>query len=533
MSAATPRPAAPGVPTTDLRSLQQAICARVRDFEIGALLDLLATMGYRPADICFRAHLAESPQPTLLHHIEFTDPEGTVAGPALPGGSSVELASIAELAAETIAAPPPRRRGPGPSPAVAAFRAGGPRSQVTVTVNLGLLSCRSPLPSYFQQLLSDLVIREPLIELLRFIDRNLLHARLTCDRPEHLVERWDQITSDLLRIHGLDSLVGLGWLFRHVFPELPVRVERTAERLRVPYASARLNLSALGSACLGGVTRIDVHDFQVTLRAEESLLRPGLPWVREADRRLRAIVFPALEPVVMNLTVVLELEDDRAMAVLSDGAGPLLDSYLGMDPLGRSGDRGLPVRRVILYRGYLPRDVLDLDRLEDALAAGARATLSAADRARRAAPPAPGDETVATQLRTEPDVDREFVLSIDHRGRLHRFRTAVRWGARAWFRDEPYAIELHGDGLDHVAADADAHPRVWRLLRDRARDDLTAEVSAAALARYDADTVTEEMVADLLARGDDAALHALLTYGGARDVTSEAWERFLRGSRQS
>jgi len=177
--------------------------------------------------------------------------------------------------------------------------------------------------------------------------------------------------------------------------------------------------------------------------------------------------------------------------------------------------------------------VLDLDRLEEALAAGARATLSAADRARRAAPPASGDETVATQLRTEPDVDREFVLSIDHRGRLHRFRTAVRWGVRAWFRDEPYAIELHGDGLDHVAADADVHPRVWCLLRDRARDDLTAEVSAAALARYDADTVTEEMVADLLARGDDAALHALLTYGGARDVTPEAWERFLRGSRQS
>ena len=507
---------APGATPQGLRPLQRAICARARDFEIGALLDLLATMGYRPGDVCFRAHLTETPQPTLLHHIEFTDAEGTIGGPAPENGPSMELGSIAELAAET-------------SQVMAAFRAGGPRSQVTVTVNLGLLSCRSPLPSYFQHLLGDVSIREPLIELLRIIDRNLLHVRLTSDRPDRLVERWDEITADLLRIHGLDSLVGLSWLFRHVFPELPVKVERTSEQLRVPYASARLGFSDLGSACLGAVTRIDVHDFQVTLRCEESLLRPGVPWVREAERRLRTVVFPALDPVCMNLTIVLELEDDRAFAALSDGAGPRLDSYLGMDPLGRPDAEGLPVRRVILYHGLLPRDQLDTDGLESALAAAAPATVTAARLAGRSpTDPGIGDDTEVTRLHVEPAPDRELELLLDLGGRAHRYQATVRWGARAWFRDEPHAIELRSEHLRWAPPTAHHHAQLWALLRDHARRDLAAELAAATLAQYAATSVTDEMVADLLARGQEGALHALFEYGAAGPIPPSAWERYLR-----
>ena len=40
--------------------------------------------------------------------------------------------------------------------------------------------------------------------------------------------------------------------------------------------------------------------------------------------------------------------------------------------------------------------------------------------------------------------------------------------------------------------------------------------------------MTDAMVADLLARGQDAALHALLAYGAASEVPREAWERFVR-----
>lgn len=324
-------PAPRAVLPRELPWLRQAICARARDFEIAPLLDVLATMGYRPGDIHFRGHASEGPQPTLIQRIEFGD------GAGAPGGAGIELGSLAELtadrAAAAIAAPP----------------------RVTITVNLGLLSCRSPLPSYFQHLLRDDVIQEPLVELLGIIDRQLLRMRMVCDRPDHLVAPWHEVTADLLRIHGLDSLVGLGWLFRHVFPELASTVERTSEQLRVPSPSARLGSSALGSACLGPVTRIDVHDFLVTLRCEDSLLHPGVPWPHEAERRLRAIVFPALAPVCMNLTIVLELDDDRALARLADGPGPARDSYLGIDPLGRPDAPDLPVRRIVLYHGLLPR----------------------------------------------------------------------------------------------------------------------------------------------------------------------------------
>ena len=104
----------------------------------------------------------------------------------------------------------------------------------------------------------------------------------------------------------------------------------------------------------------------------------------------------------------------------------------------------------------------------------------------------------------------------------------MRWDARAWYRDEPFAIVLRDAHQDPSSPTARRHPGLWRLLRDRARDELAAELAAATLARYDATAMTDEIVADLLARGDDAALHALITYGAAGDVPPDAWERFLR-----
>jgi hypothetical protein len=508
----TPRPAPRAAPPPDLASIQRAICARARDFEIAALLDLLATLGYRPGDVYFRGHVTETPQPTLVHHIEFADLERDLAG--LAPDPSIDLGSVAELTAATPPGPPRRAR------------TGGQTSPVTVTVNLGLLSCRSPLPSYFQHLLRDTALQEPLVELLQIVDRNLLRARLTSDRPERIVGSWDEITSDLVRIHGLDSLVGLSWLFRHVFPELATAVERTSDALRVPYASARLGFSALGSACLGASTRIDVHDFQVTLRCDESLLRPGVPWLHEVDRRLRTIVFPALEPVSMNLTIVLELADDRAVAMLRDDRAPPRESYLGMDPLGLPGAPGGPPRRIVLYRGLLPHDRPDTDELERALAAQARATVTAASRTGRA--PADDADTEDTQIYGPPSSDCELVLALELGGLVHRYRATVRWGARAWFRDEPYAIELRNDHLPQAAPTARHHPQLWSLLRDRARQSLSAALAIATLVRYGFTSVTDAMVADLIARGDNAALYAVLADQAAGDVPRAAWERFVQ-----
>lgn len=107
----------------------------------------------------------------------------------------------------------------------------------------------------------------------------------------------------------------------------------------------------------------------------------------------------------------------------------------------------------------------------------------------------------------------------------------MHWGARAWFRDEPYAIELRSPHLTWPAPIARHHPHLWNLLRDRARRDLAAELAVATLARYGAAAVTDQIVADLLARGQDAALYALLSSDAARVIPPDAWERYLCAQR--
>jgi hypothetical protein len=605
------RPAPRAVPPQDLRSLRRAITERAREFEIAPLLDLLASMGYRPSDVYFRGHVTESPQPTLLHRIEFADSEdendsededededdsedededaadaedgdaidrgarrtstgrgdavedaadsaddraddeleralARLTEPSASGARSLALGSIAELAggpssaaaiAPRTAPPPDRRRSRSDSawtvPGSPRTAVDGHRAPVTITINLGLLSCRSPLPSYFQYLLRDAALHEPLLELLQIIDRNLLRTRLTCDRPERVVAQWDEITRDLVRIHRLDSLIGLSWLFRHLFPELPVIVERTADQLRVPYASARLGSSALGSACLGATTQIDIHDFQITLRCEDSTMQPGVPWLHEIDRRLRSVAFPALEPVCINLTIVLEFEDDQTAAALRDERVPPGGSYLGVDPLGRTAAPRRP-RRIVLYRGVMPRRPPDTDELEQALAAGAPVTLGPPTRIAQAAQAAQAAQTAAQPDRDAEDtqiygaiyrdcaVELVLVLGDTH----HRYRATLHWGVRAWFRDEPHAIALTCDRIALAVPSPQHHPQLWNLLRDHARRALAAALAASTLAYYEASAATDAIIADLLARGQDAALYALLAQRPTSELPREAWERF-------
>jgi hypothetical protein len=247
-----------------------------------------------------------------------------------------------------------------------------------------------------------------------------------------------------------------------------------------------------------------------------------VPWLHEVDRRPRTIVFPALEPVAMNLTIVLELADDRAFAMLRDDRAPPRESYLGIDPLGLPGAPGGPARRIVMYRGLLPYHPPDTDEIERALEAQARVTVTAPSRA------APGDaQAEDTQTDGAPSGDCELVLALPLGGLVHRYRATVRWGARAWFRDEPYAIELRHDHLLQAAPTTRHHPQLWSLLRDRARRSLSSALAVSTLVHYGVTSVTDAMVADLIARGQDAALHALLA-DGARDVPREAWERYVR-----
>jgi len=448
-----------------LAEIEQKIVERIRDFEVTALLELLASIGHGPVDIAFRAHHASGPQPTLLHAIEFP--------PRLPGLTA---------------------------------------ARVLITVNLGLLSCRSPLPSYFQRLLRDVETADPLIEMIDVLDRSLLHTRLTWDRRERSVATWDMTRRNFLRVFGLDSPLGLDWLFRRVFPELGVQVRRISDEYRMDFDGATLGSSKLGACTFGAVARVGVHDMEVLLVCEGALYRGDMPWVREGDRRLRSFVFPLLDEVCMTLSVVFVLLDR------GDGAQLGPKGRIGYNPIWRPGEPGLalPPCRVELYRGALPRDEPDSDALERALADA----------------PATALTTDATLARFSDDtaIGLAVELSVHHPngGLEYRYRGAIHWGARAWHHDQPHAIRLTCEDVPKTSPSAHEHPRLWAWLRDQARTWLANSLVGQVLRAPSSERVTAQLIERLIDDNADQHLYALYwsSLVPMQQWDDEAWRRF-------
>lgn len=472
-----------------LSALEQEIRRRIREFEVPALLDLLASMGHGPGDIQFRAHRASGPQPTLLHAIEF----------------------------------PPRSE---LAPAAA---------RVIVTVNLGLLSCRSPLPSYFQRFFQNVDTYDPVTELLEVLDRSLLHTRLAWDRRERSVARWDMTRRNFLRIFGLDSPLGLDWLFRRVFPELGVEVRRTSDEYRVPYDGATLGRSKLGECTFGAIARVGVHDLEVLLVCESALYREEEPWVLEGDRRLRSVVFPLLDEVCMTLTVVFILLD-RGVGVRLKGRdeaaqlGP--PGHVGYDPLTRPEQPGShrrptkrhrahatpPPSRIELYRGALPRHEPDSDALEQVLAEEPMTALSV-DQAGTCF----AADTVGQAVELAPVYHRRGELT-------HRYRATIHWGARAWHHDDPHGIRLACEGIPKMSPSPHDHPRLWAWLRDRARAWIADQLTREVLDAFGGERVTARLIEELIESDADQHLQALSwsSLVPMQQWEDEAWRRFSR-----
>ncbi|MCH9679837.1 MAG: hypothetical protein K0V04_00260 [Deltaproteobacteria bacterium] len=472
------KPRAPG--PLSLAELQGRIKRRIREFDPTALLDLLASIGYEPEQIGFRGHLSASPQPSIIHDIELL---------GRPGGEGSEAE---------------------PS---------GPR--VMITVNLGLVSCRSPLPSYLLGLCHDLDVRDPVRELLDMLDRSLLHTRLTADRPARILSSWGDVRLDFLRIHGLDSPMGLRWLFAHVFPELSVRVHRVTDDYRVPFDAARLSFSALGRCAFGDTSRLTVQDIEVTLTTHEALYW-GQPWATVAQGRVRRHVLPLLTEVCMNLTVVMLRVGDGSYAYLSEDRPPQPASYMGYDPMvGASSDRDdLPPVRMVLYRGALPLTEPGTEELEQVLVAGHLAHLELTKPEQSQPPSLRTGSTVALSLRYRTKDGHRYDYDVE-----------VRWGARAWYVDEPFEMSLVHAGVPQDPPDPSRHPNLWLRLRDEARTSVADRLAHAAMVdTVLGEAVSLELIEGLIERGDPGALHALSWSRMRPAWDADAWQRFLRWS---
>lgn len=277
--------------------IEAALRHRVQEFSLPALLDLLELLGYRRAEIEYRGHLSR------LRHDHL----------------------IEDLSLSTL-----------------------PVRRAIITVNLGLLGARSPLPSYFLQALEEHE-NNGLVEFLGYFDHHLLRRRIDSLYPERdrsALADWEGCKEMLLKLLGRSAPTTLHWLFQRAFPELGVVVRRGVQMHLLPSSGVQMGVSTLGSGCaFGSATNLPIGSLEVTLSTEESHSPAGEPWATEAARRLREVIWPVLGELDVYLSVFLVFLDHHGWASLER------DHYLGYDPI-RDERRGRGrVQQVTLFSG--------------------------------------------------------------------------------------------------------------------------------------------------------------------------------------
>jgi hypothetical protein len=288
-----------------VESIEERISREARRFDPAALRDLLLLLGYKDDDIEYRSH------PSTLHQSSVI--------------SSVQFEKT-------------------------------PRRRVLIFVNVGWLGPQSPLPNYFQKILSQ-QREETLSDFLGFFSHHLLSAGFGSGFPERnprLFRDWPKSQQKLRSLLGLRSLSTIHWTFSLIFPEMEVAVERTILQRRVYTRGLVLGGWAIGDgAACGGVSWVPVAAARVTLLCDESQSGTGIPWGTLALSRLHSEAFPALSAHGLFLCVQLVLRDQASFMTLTK------DQHLGYDPITDGVPDPPPDRKtarvVVLWSGEVPR----------------------------------------------------------------------------------------------------------------------------------------------------------------------------------
>jgi tetratricopeptide (TPR) repeat protein len=289
-----------------IRALERRVRKNARRFEVMALVTQLGHMGYEFEDIIFRSHLSMISQSSLVYDVEFV---------------------------------------------------GHPVQQAVVTLNLGLLTPDSPLPSYYHRFLETQNIDEDaFVSFLRFFDHGVLQAYLRAVYPERdatLFPDWERTKHQQLQLLAPRSQATLYWIFQQAFPELGLELRRSKLGRKLNVNSSRLGRCTLGgNTSLGGRTAIAVTGYDVLLYTDEEYTATDVAWGEEAKHRLEEIVFPAICETDLVLSVQLIIRTQRGWAQLKHG------SYLGFDRV--RGDVST-ARVVVIHQGEVPN--ADLLRL--------------------------------------------------------------------------------------------------------------------------------------------------------------------------
>ena len=255
-------------------------------------------MGYKLEEIHFKSHDSLTSQPRLIHHIEFQN-------------KSIR--------------------------------------QVVITLNFGLLSAQSPLPSYFQKQIhkSDIDYHK-FIDFIGYFDNILIKNYLFAIYPEinkDLFPDWESTKLRFLQLLDLKLCSTLHWLFQLVFPELGVKVEKARLQRGMQIESIQLGKTVIGDdAVFGKKTSVSVYGRRVTLITESDLTDSGEPWLGVIRKRLAEQVYPILSSVGIDMEIFTVIRTQKQWAKLH------AKSYLGYDKI-RGGSEDY--RRILIFKGRI------------------------------------------------------------------------------------------------------------------------------------------------------------------------------------
>jgi hypothetical protein len=204
---------------------------------------------------------------------------------------------------------------------------------VLITLNLGLFSGTTPLPSYFNEWLSGPEPVRGLEAILGVLDDQLLRDRSDSvggANSPRLLPRAPRVRDNLFQLARPASPGTLRWLFARVFPELGISLGRAGVHRALSTDELRLGSARLGHAAMGGQADVLTPGYDVFLATAESTTWQGEPWSREARRRLEQSVFPALASAMPQLRILLFDFEGRTRLSLRR------ESTFGFDPLARS-----------------------------------------------------------------------------------------------------------------------------------------------------------------------------------------------------
>lgn len=275
--------------------IHERIAKNIKRFDICSLLKVLKEIGYKNEDLYFESHDDLSSRSSLCEAIFFSE--------------------------------------------------NFPR--VRVSLNLGLLSANSPMPSFFRKKMDSGSI-DPILftRFLGFFNHHTIRDILLMSTPEIndiFFSNWQVTKSYYLKLLDLNSSSTLWHLFQACFPELSVKIIKAPRLFKQNSSSTMLGTTRLGvESYLGKKITHRIPSFKFILTSDEAQTTQHKPWPIEIKERLKKMVFAFLQRTEIHFRVVFVLKNSKEIARLSKS------TQLGYCMMGENkGDL-----KILLFSGY-------------------------------------------------------------------------------------------------------------------------------------------------------------------------------------